>query len=284
MMSLDEFKKILSRFPSLNSLDLTGIGESFCNPDFMEMIRAAKNKGLKVEFNTNGLLMNDKYMDRLIEMGVDGVYFSVDASTKSTYEDIRGGASFDKLIGIISLFSEKIRKSGTNKTQIRMSYTISKDNAAEAKLFPQLAKKAGVNVIFYRDLMVFDSGQYSDGDRVETFDKDFLEQLKNEILEEAKRLNINASLCPSLQFPGEIRKKLCYRPWTTCFIDVFGNLYPCCRITQKNTDIVNFKFANILEDDLDQIWNTDKYKSLRKGITHPSAIPALCKGCECLVK
>jgi len=285
LMSLEEFRTILSKFPSTISLDLTGIGEPFCNPNFINMARLAKSRGANVVFSTNGLLMKEDYMDDLIDMGVDSISFSVDASTKETHERIRVGSSFEKLIQNISVLSEKVSRSRTKRTRLQLSYTISKDNIAEAEQFPQLARQVGVNTVFYRDLLTFDAGGYSEEDRIDTlFDKEFRRRLKEKILSEASRLGINAYPCESLTEVDGIRKKLCYRPWTTCFVDVSGNFYPCCRLTQQNIDITHFSFGNILEDELKDIWNTSKYQSLRKGIVHPTQIPALCRGCSCLRK
>ena len=59
-MSFEDFKRVLSQFPHLVSLDITGIGEPFCNPDFSKMLRFTKQLGLSVVFNTNGVMMKEE--------------------------------------------------------------------------------------------------------------------------------------------------------------------------------------------------------------------------------
>jgi len=285
LMSLEEFKKIISKFPPTISLDLTGIGEPFCNPDFVNMVRFAKSRGASVIFSTNGILMKEAQMDDLIDIGVDTVSFSVDASTKETHEKIRAGSSFEKLIQNISLLSEKVSRSKIGRPVLQLTYTVSKDNLAEAEQFPQLARQVGVATICYRDMITFSGGGYSEADSIiALFDKELRSRIKDKILSEASRLGINAYPCESLTDSEGTGRKLCYRPWTTCFVDVNGNFYPCCRLTQHNIDITGFSFGNILEDELKIIWNTAKYQALRKGIVHPTQVPALCRGCNCLRK
>ena len=282
LMSLEEFKVILSKFPPTISLDMTGIGEPFLNPDFIKMVRFAKKRGSNVVFSTNGILMKENQMDDLINIGVDMISFSVDASTKETHERIRAGSSFEKLVQNISVLSEKIR-SQKKGTRLQLSYTLSKDNIFEAVHFPKFAEKVGVDTIFYQDLLTFN--RFSTENRVDTlFDKEFRRHLKEEILSEASRLGINAHPCESLTDVDGIRKKMCYRPWTTCFVDISGNLYPCCRLTQQNIDIIRFSFGNIHKQDLKDIWNNSEYRALRKGIAHPTHIPSLCRGCSSLRK
>lgn len=284
LMSLEDFTKIISKFSYLDSLDLTGIGEPFCNPDFIQMVRAAKDKGLRVEFSTNGTLLKEIYMDELIDIEVDKICFSMDAATKKTYENIRIGASFDSVIGNISLLTEKILKTKNAKTKVYLSYIITKDNIDEIIKFPYLAKDIGVDNIFYRDLITFESGQYFKEDVFANIKEGQRKKIKNELLFLQSKLGIQIDFCESFFTVSSLRKKMCYRPWKSCFIDVLGNLYPCCHVTQKNIDITSFSFGNIVTHKDNEIWNNLKYKSLRKGVAHSVKIPFLCKGCDCLIK
>lgn len=69
-----------------------------------------------IKFFTNGNLLNDKRLEELknisIQTGVNYIFsYSVDAVTKETYEKIRIGGNFNKVLQnikkTISLFSKK---------------------------------------------------------------------------------------------------------------------------------------------------------------------------------
>jgi radical SAM protein with 4Fe4S-binding SPASM domain len=283
-MPFGDFETVLSKFPSLYSLDLTGIGEPFCNPDFMKIIRVAKKRGLVVEFATNGILLKEGDMDELIDLEVDFISFSIDASTKKTYETIRQGASFDRLVNNISMFSKKVSKVKNKKPILSLNYTVSRENVSETVSLPQLAKNLGIDIVFYRDLITFDSGIYSEKDKLDIFPNEFRDRLKEQILCKANFINVNVNFCESLVSIIQKRKKFCFRPWMSCFVDVFGNFYPCCHLTQKNIDITPFNFGNIIKGSLKEIWNNPKYQALRKELSQPTRIPFLCQGCSCLQK
>ena len=284
LLNLENFNKIISQFPYLDSLDLTGIGEPFCNPDFIQMIKSAKDKGVRVEFSTNGTLLDKNNIEELVKLGVDKICFSMDAATKETYENIRIGASFDKVTRNISLLTKEISKTNSKKTKVYLSYIITKENIDEIVKFPYLAKELGVKNIFYRDLITFDSSPYTKEDTFAAREESVRKEIRDELMSLSVSLGMGIGLSESLLISAKPRKKMCYRPWKSCFVDVFGNLYPCCHVTQKNRDIMPFSFGNIIGQEDNGIWNGLKYKSLRKGVSHPTQIPELCKGCDCLIK
>ena len=86
------YKKIINQAAKyhLPSVKLNYRGEPLLHPKISEMVRYAKEKGiLEVQFNTNGLLLNEKKAKELIEAGLDRIIFSFDGATKKTYEKIR---------------------------------------------------------------------------------------------------------------------------------------------------------------------------------------------------
>ncbi len=281
-MRFADFVRCLNRFPRIHSLDLTGIGEPFCNPDFMDILGFALRKGVRVEFTSNGNLLNEHYINELIRLELDSVSFSIDAATRTTYERIRQGGDFDRLKANLALFSARVGRSRKKKPEIHLNYTVSRDNIKEVPLFPEFAKDAGVNKIFYRDLIVFNSGNYSEADKVDTLDSTILSEIKEKTLQTSRRLGIAALFCDS--FSPAATGKLCYRPWLSSFVDVFGNFYPCCHVLQRNADISRFSLGNMFKDDLKSLWNSKGYQALRKGIKEPGVTPPLCKGCNCLRK
>lgn len=65
------------------------------------------------------------------------------------------------------------------------------------------------------------------------------------------------------------RLSLCQLPWINCQIDLWGNVYPCCRLRKS--------FGNIFKQDIYEIWNGGNYRRLRK-LT--AAKKMLCPQCE----
>lgn len=80
-------------------------GESLLHPDFLKMIIYAKKKGIKpVNLTTNGLLLTEDLSKKLLKTGLDIVDVSLDAFTKKTYEKIRRGSNYNRVLGNVHNF------------------------------------------------------------------------------------------------------------------------------------------------------------------------------------
>ena len=65
-------------------------GESLLHPDFFEMAKYAKDKGLgPIQLASNGLELNDENADKMIESGIDYVSFSLDTLDEDLYSNSR---------------------------------------------------------------------------------------------------------------------------------------------------------------------------------------------------
>lgn len=128
---------------NLDTLRLISSGETFIYyKDLISYLKSLNTQDFKnIEFFTNGNLLNDDHLEELknisIQTGINYVFsYSVDAITKETYEKIRIGGDFNKLLQnikkTISLFS---------KSNIFLIFTIKKPNREEAKLYRQFYKE-----------------------------------------------------------------------------------------------------------------------------------------------
>ncbi|CAA7618731.1 putative Radical SAM domain protein [Magnetospirillum sp. LM-5] len=98
-----------------------------------ERIRYAKAKGLKrAAINTNGNLLDDETLDRLMEAGLDEIYIGIDATTKETYEQkVRIGGNFDVLMRNIHRAIERSQ----GRLQISVQFAVLDVNQHEVEDF-----------------------------------------------------------------------------------------------------------------------------------------------------
>ncbi len=109
------------------------LNEPFSDKRMVAVVKQIKtDPTAKVEFNTNGELMTHDITDRLLDLGVDTMRFSIDGITKETFDETRG-IKFDKVYDNVGYFVEKsvkenypvdievrmIRFPGTEKEQIQ---------------------------------------------------------------------------------------------------------------------------------------------------------------------
>jgi len=95
----------------LQALKLNYINEPFIRNDLYEFIRYAKNAGvLDIYLSTNGLLLNEKNIEQIIQAGLTRIQISIDATTPKTYNQVRPGGNLAEVHEKIQLLI-KIRKS-----------------------------------------------------------------------------------------------------------------------------------------------------------------------------
>ena len=110
-MSLDLFKKIIDELEgNLEAITLASRGEPMLNPKIIEMLEYCGEKFLALKMNTNGSMLNEKNIHRILSTGLNTMVFSVDSADKENYEKIRVNGNFEKVFSNIKLFSEIKKK------------------------------------------------------------------------------------------------------------------------------------------------------------------------------
>ena len=101
LMPMDLFSRIIDEGVAhgLCSIKLSFRGEPMLHKQLPDMVRHAKQKGiLDVYFNTNGTLLTEDTINRLIDAGLDRISISFEGTTKEVYEQHRVGAKFEQVI------------------------------------------------------------------------------------------------------------------------------------------------------------------------------------------
>ena len=136
LMTMETFKKIVdeSARHHLPALKLSWRGESMLHKEFLEMLKYAKAKGiLEVTTLTNGTPMDEDMCRAIVSAGLDQIIISMDGFTKETFEKIRVGADYDKVLNNVKTL---IAVCGTSrKPFIRLQYTEQEMNKHETSLF-----------------------------------------------------------------------------------------------------------------------------------------------------
>lgn len=141
LMSMERYKKIIDEAVEIGvySVKLNWRGEPLMHPRIAEMIQYAKEKGiLDVMINTNGVKLNEELSYRIIEAGLDKIFFSIDSIEKENYEKIRVGAKFEKTIENVKAFCKINEEKGhpvyTRVQKVLLNDT-EKENAKFVKYF-----------------------------------------------------------------------------------------------------------------------------------------------------
>lgn len=99
IMDMVLFRRIVDDASSIGIrlVNLNIYGEPLLDSMLFERVVYCKDKGMEVQFTSNGTLLDEEKIRKLVDSRIDRVYFSFDGGSKDTYEDIRKGANFGEV-------------------------------------------------------------------------------------------------------------------------------------------------------------------------------------------
>ncbi len=273
--------EVIALYPYLERLVWLG-GEVFLCKYFDELFeKAIAFPQLQQQIITNGVILNQKWIERIIRAKNTELTFSVDGVTKEVYEHIRVGAKFQKFISNIKL-GNKIKQECSSGTPMRMNSVIMKSNYHQLEDFLELAKELGFCQVSIMAL-------HFDNDPEENIlyshvDRKVLEYITEAIprmRQRAKQYNIDLDiLLPTLEDECKESKEKsdkpevgqqqpagplplenilhCKMPWKYMFI--------CDKGTTYLTGSCAKPIGNIYENSLDEIWNSPAAQLYRESM------------------
>lgn len=272
-LSFQGFIRILDQFEShqTNSVVFIGEGEPLLNPDFVRMLKYAKNKGFETDLFTNGTLIDRSNVKDLVA-NLNQIHFSVDGAKKETYEAIRKGANFENTMNNISLFI-KANKGYNSKVVTHIEFVYMALNRNEIVDIVSLAHKLGVdnvNITMVRKMFPGkDIARYDEKIKDLKVESGSVPYLLKKASKLSKILGMGFSVTPSEPFASR-----CNWPWVSCFISYDGFSTPCCLSTHP--DVINF--GNLFETPFSEIWNNALYRAFRRSLMNGDPLTC-CKKC-----
>lgn len=154
-MNQQLFEKIIedASRSGIRLICLNNLGETLMDERLFERIRLIKKYGLKVMFHTNGVLLDEEKARLILETGVDIVGVSIDAFSKETYERIRTGLSFEKVVKNTISLAERKRKEEVSLPLVKVNFVVQGENIHEVRSFYNFwrTKVDYINITFIHD-------------------------------------------------------------------------------------------------------------------------------------
>lgn len=281
-LSFNDFKAIVEQFPKLKWVNLTGEGDAFLNKDYTEMIKYLKSKNIVVFLVDSFDLLNEDISEELIRIGVDGIWVSMDAATKKTYEKIKVGCNFERSIKNISKMIELKKRMKSPIPELSFRYIVTTLNLHEMPQFVELvyslrdrdALGAGSRIEF-AGLLVFKEIEHY-------FVPKIPEQILQATLNKAKELNLKVYFAHPTHSSELAHMKYC-AAWAEPYIMMGGYVLPCCAVLMSNKRdfLRDYSFGNVLQKPFREIWYSKRYREFRRAVCWDKGkVPILCKGCR----
>ena len=154
VMSMELFKRIVDDCVQngISKFNLNFYNEPFLDPMIFERIEYLKSKNVRIQLFSNGSVLDDNKIDRIIESGLNDIRFSIDGVKKETYEKIRKGLNFEKTISNILKLIERKKELKSSSPCVAVVFVRSAGNEGEQGEFKKFwADKADKIIVSFDD-------------------------------------------------------------------------------------------------------------------------------------
>ncbi|HEX6810587.1 MAG TPA: radical SAM protein [Planctomycetota bacterium] len=97
--------------------------------------------------HTNGLLLRESVIEAMIAHAFSFLFVSVDAATAETYERIRVGGSFRRLLDRLALLRSLKERHGSQLPRLGLGFVLMRQNMAELPAFVEFAARVGAESV-----------------------------------------------------------------------------------------------------------------------------------------
>lgn len=280
-----------------------GMGEPLIHPDIFELIRAAKERGKRVELITNGTSIKRSTSEKLVSLGLDQLWVSIDSFDPAGYEKIQVGSNFGEVVSNLKDFNEVRR--GT-ATQLGLTFVVMKSNILQLTEFEKFSDFIAADSVNISNMIPNTPAMEQETLAYQTISEDYIHphyydeeeklvamfRMTEDDLKENPGIEKLLDRHNALLWQGKPllrRENSCrFIEEGNCFIRWDGEVMPCMGLLHSaNTclngtvrTVMSHSFGNICESSLESIWNSEGYAHYRERVAAFNFAPCImCGGC-----
>lgn len=269
---LSSFSSLVPAFPYVKKLILHGYGEPLMHPKFPEIMEIIGPHSCHKSFYTNGTLLSGKRVDAIFQGNIDEIAVSIDTPHAPTFESIRTGASFRRIVENIDNFiAKRDARKKAKRPRVILATVAMTDTVQHLPSLVDFAASLGVDAVEVNYLMAYKKSLVKKS-------LYFLQEQSNiafiEAKERAKRhgmeLRLPALFSLKKTHEGPRPQNVCPRLYDFIYIGYDANVRPCC--------FPLLFVGNISNESIKEIWNGKAYQNLRESFAKRMP-PQFCGEC-----
>lgn len=281
-LSLEEIYALIDNFRELKifHVTITG-GEPFMRKGIFSILEKLTKSRIKVGIISNGTIITEHIAQRLVDMKIDEVRISLDATSPEANDAARGQAAFSRAYnGIKILLDHGIRPTilvTVNKFNYDQVETIVEDlkpmNVQHVAF--NLVAAQGRGVCTYPVLNLSQDQLYEFADLIRKVKAEHKQFIKEDYLH---WFDLPRRLEEYIRKKGDGVSNLknmlpCGAAKSQCAVTAEGWVVPCNKFT-------DYRCGNIREESFIDIWNNSKMKALRDLAQTPTSAAHGCNDCR----
>jgi len=250
---LETVKHLSPILATAKTIWLAGCGEPLLHPQIFEIILQIKsvNQAATVAFNTNGALLSDENIDKLIQSGLDWMHVSFDG-----YDNEFGHSEAPLVISNLRNLRNRKRRLRVEHPLVRLVTVLMRNNAGQLKRIIDECAEADIYSLGIQPLRAVQGNPNFEHfwERDIYSNKDYVLPLLREATAygQAKEIEI---LTYFMDEGMTVCRQRCTFPFIFFHVSTIGDVFMCC--DGKPAD------ENVYQKDAWEIWNSDVYKKLR---------------------
>ncbi|MDX5319527.1 MAG: SPASM domain-containing protein [Bacteroidota bacterium] len=257
MLQGDLFAKLIDEQAStLWYLTLYFQGEPYLNPEFLEMVKYANQKGIYTATSTNAHYLSPKNAEATVESGLNRLIISIDGIDQDSYAHYRVGGNLDKVLeGTRNMVAAKKKLKGKH-LHIVWQFIVFAHNESQIPEIQKLAKEIGVDELAIKTAQIYD---FSDG---------------HELLPQNERYRRYTEMSAGFVIKNKLLNH-CWRMWQSCVVTWDGKVVPCCFDKDATHQIGDLKSQHF-----QSVWKSEAYQNFRQAVLKGRSEIEICKNCS----
>jgi short-subunit dehydrogenase/MoaA/NifB/PqqE/SkfB family radical SAM enzyme len=252
----------------VQSVDFTGGGEPLLQPKLAEWIADAKNAGCETGFLSNGLLLVEEKLKKILDAGINWICISMDGATAEMYNKIRVGSNFDRVCENVANIA-RLRDGKIPKTMI--NFVLMDMNTHQMEAIVQLAARLGVDQVNFKQCDVI---RGHEGKGFGLFASEETREIRRlqKLLEKARRLARKLKVeTTSFAFTPEELAVCEQDPRDSLFIRYDGTVAPCINLALggpttflgEAVTMPSVHYGRLPDDNLMDLWEAESCRFYR---------------------
>ena len=253
-------------------------------------------RGTRIYISTNGTLLTDEWIDKLLAYGKCLINVSLNAATRETYAQLTGADLFRRVVDSVDRLVRAKKERALSELVVTLSFVSIRPNIHELPQFIALSDELGVDYVVLQDLNILEErhaqlfvGQDEAGARQFFLVAAEMARSRGIYLDSFTHYPVtyfsqDRSQCAEVDLPRDCMSVWeqddeplfypqpgeCYEPYQTFLISQNGAVTTCCRARQV--------MGNLLEQSFAEIWNGEVYRAYRRSI-NTFRPPEACTSC-----
>jgi len=252
----------------VQSVDFTGGGEPLLQPKLAEWLAEAAKAGCETGFLSNGLLLAEEKLKKILDAGINWICISMDGATAEMYNKIRVGSDFERVCQNVANIA-RLRTGNIPKTMI--NFVLMDMNVHQMEEIVRLADRLGVDQVNFKQCDVI-RGQAGKGFGLfaskETREIHRLQKSLKKARRLAKKLGVRTT---AFAFTPQQLPVCEQDPRDSLFIRYDGTVAPCINLALggpttflgEEVTMPSVHYGRLPGDDLMDLWETQSCQLYR---------------------